>query len=831
MTTSSSGDAIPIPEEIERRLELFEANRGKPDAPTIERLLAELPETDRPSLLRELLKIEFELIKRDLGKIPLEEYLPRFPEYDTVVREAAVIVEQYGAFQRPSIDDFSHFEKIGQGGMGVVYKARNIISKNDVAIKMVRRQMSGNGQALERFIQEIAMIEKLDHPNIVKAKHAGKTVDGSLYLVMEFLEGITLLEWSRKNPPAEIGKSQRIATACAIIRDTAKGLQAIHEAGLVHRDIKPGNVMLLPGNRVKILDLGLAKLREHLAEDAEYAPRTREGQILGTPGYTAPEQADSPANVDIRADIYSLGCTLFFLLYGRSPTEKSSKELSVPLPAKLQTILDRMLAADRESRFQQPREVVEALEAFLAPSWKFRLDTISLAVLAVACLGIALVLPFSEKGDAAKLSKAESTEAESTKIVSPETELTKAVSMEDESTEAKPMKAVPPDDPPPEPPPGEYDATLTAIQNAVDLRYQGKVEKASEALEDLEKTLRAEPFAGSGELLAEVLAAQGDHLFFSGLASGAIREKMLRRMTAWYEEAVELAGKSAESTAVFRAKQLCKLAVTKKSDAAELAAVREILRDAKNAGDKNLSLFLQFAEAVSAPDDDDEPLRKFAEEFEANTDPELTEGEPLDLRLFALERLIAHDAKAHPEKLSKDLRALDGIPLMIRPTAESSVFLNRFFDQAICATDPADHGQIVTYLRRWRCPNTAARSSHPTKSTFFLIYLSPRAGTNGFAIYYPANRQEARRFELSFSRREVMDVVDGKSLKPEDEPVSLKLDDELVSLIRRDLGLGIPVILSWEDIACWEQRRDALSYKDWPFDESITVAEIMGRMK
>jgi hypothetical protein len=244
-----------------------------------------------------------------------------------------------------------------------------------------------------------------------------------------------------------------------------------------------------------------------------------------------------------------------------------------------------------------------------------------------------------------------------------------------------------------------------------------------------------------------------------------------------------------------------------------------ILRESE---DKNLSLYLRLAEAIAAGDD--RLLQNFVEHFELNTESELMTREALDLRLFALERLISRSVKTDRETLAKDLRALDSILLAPYPDAGSCIYLNRFFDLAIRSCEPTDYGQLVKYLCRLRPQGAAGtRWSFPPGSTLILIYFSPWSHENGFALYYPAERQEAQRFELPFNRTAVKEAVK--------QGESLTLNTELAALIRRDINAGVPIVLSWDDTACWSLRRDAFSNEDWAFDESITIEEMLGQMK
>ena len=200
-------------------------------------------------------------------------------------------------------------EPIAAGGMGMVLRAQHPKLKRTVAIKLLPLQQWAGSTAVARFEREMEVIGNLDHPNIVRASDAGDA-GGMHYLVMDFIDGTDLSQLVHRLGPLPV------ADACEIARQTAIGLQYVHDAGLVHRDIKPSNIMLTGDGRVKILDLGLAMLNEQFSEDANNL--TTVGQLMGTLDYMSPEQAADSRQVDARADIYSLGATLFKLLTGQA---------------------------------------------------------------------------------------------------------------------------------------------------------------------------------------------------------------------------------------------------------------------------------------------------------------------------------------------------------------------------------------------------------------------------------------------------------------------------------------------------------------------------------
>jgi serine/threonine protein kinase len=262
---------------------------------------------------------------------------------------------------------------LGQGGMGSVYKAVHARLGREVALKVLPPGRTGDARALARFQREMQVIGRFNHRNLVRATDAGEA-DGVQYLAMDLVDGINLSEMVRRCGPLSPGD------ACELIRQAALGLQYVHEHGLVHRDIKPSNLMVSLDGEVKVLDLGLVLLFEGCLSPVEL---TASGQVMGTADYMAPEQWVDSHQVDIRADIYSLGCTLYKLLTGKAPfggpeygsvlkKMRAHAEAAVPpipgLPNELQGVLDRMLAKAPAERFATPAEAAEALQRVGGPS-------------------------------------------------------------------------------------------------------------------------------------------------------------------------------------------------------------------------------------------------------------------------------------------------------------------------------------------------------------------------------------------------------------------------------------------------------------------------------
>lgn len=275
------------------------------------------------------------------------------------------------------LGNYALLEKLGQGGMGMVFKAFDRRKNRTVAVKVLPPETQAP-HAVQRFQREVRAAVQLDHPNIAAALASG-VADGIHFFVMEYVEGSDLSRLVKAKGPLPV------AQAVQCIMHAARGLAHAHAASIVHRDIKPSNLLLATaqtGGTVKILDLGLARLDAGNEPDAGAGDLTRPGSIMGTADYMAPEQAVNSRRADHRADIYSLGCTLYYLLTGQplyageTAIEKllAHREQPVPslralrpdVPAPLDGLFRRMVAKRPEERPQSMAEVMAALEACAA---------------------------------------------------------------------------------------------------------------------------------------------------------------------------------------------------------------------------------------------------------------------------------------------------------------------------------------------------------------------------------------------------------------------------------------------------------------------------------
>jgi serine/threonine-protein kinase len=310
---------------------------------------------------------------------------------------------------------------LGEGGMGMVFKAIQPKLDRVVALKVIRPQvLAARPEILSRFQREARAIAQLNHPNVVILFDADEA-NGTHFIAMEYVEGPTLEKMVRTQGPLSIKQ------ACEYMRQAALGLHHAYECGLVHRDIKPSNILVAQKSantpastsslrltrpslvtvrdrdrkhhtnassaklsqtwgQVKVLDMGLARLTDGGDEDQpqnEYTPLTRAGALLGTPDFISPEQARDARTVDIRADIYSLGCTLYYCLTGKPPFPGGTdvqklirhqgdkphpiEEFRPGLPQEVHQILNRMLEKRAEDRYQTPQQLADALDLYLSP--------------------------------------------------------------------------------------------------------------------------------------------------------------------------------------------------------------------------------------------------------------------------------------------------------------------------------------------------------------------------------------------------------------------------------------------------------------------------------
>jgi hypothetical protein len=422
-TADASGTLV---RRAERACDRFEAAWKAGQRPCIEDHLAGVPESERPALLRELILLEVDY-RRLAGDRPgSDEFLARFPGLDRAWVEgllsgagppAAAAATVPAAPPAGDPDDalvgrrvgpYLVEARVGAGGMGTVYRAlRQGDYAQRVALKVIRPGLDG-GEVLRRFRTERQVLAELAHPHIARLLDGGTTDDGRPYLVMEFIDGEPLDRYCDH----QLGTAERVRLLLAV----CAAVQYAHGRGVLHRDLKPGNVLVMADGTPKVTDFGLAK---RLASDPAEASPTQTGAVLGTPSYMAPEQAAGKrAEVGAAADVYALGAILYELLTGRPPFRAETPldtllqvleaeplppgRLRPGVPRDLETICLKCLQKDPARRYPTVAALADDLRRFLAGepiqarrarAWERAAKWARRRPAAAALLAVAILLP------------------------------------------------------------------------------------------------------------------------------------------------------------------------------------------------------------------------------------------------------------------------------------------------------------------------------------------------------------------------------------------------------------------------------------------------------
>ncbi|MCC6740449.1 MAG: serine/threonine protein kinase [Planctomycetia bacterium] len=268
------------------------------------------------------------------------------------------------SFAADPVPGFKITGKLGTGGMAIVYRATDTMQGDEVALKVMKPAHMANPRFVAQFHRESELLEKYDHPNIVKGYQHGK-VNGLEYCAMEMVDGPSMREIVEKEGP--LTEEQALKYTIQV----AEAVEYTHKQGIVHRDIKPENILLDPQDNVKLIDLGFAKPIGSQEEP--------EGTTSGTPQYMSPEQAQGQASIDVRSDLYSLGATLYHMVLGDVPFKggdnmevmaaqvlndlQASETKSGKISKMMHYFLERSMAKDKEIRYQTPREMIDDMRS------------------------------------------------------------------------------------------------------------------------------------------------------------------------------------------------------------------------------------------------------------------------------------------------------------------------------------------------------------------------------------------------------------------------------------------------------------------------------------
>lgn len=372
--TQTATSAKALEQAFARAAAEFEARLRAGERPRIEDWFDRVPTNCQEALAEELLKVEIEFDRAHHREPVPDQLRSRFPVLaDRILNWIAESAQPTPERSEPKqFGPYLIQGRLGEGGQAIVLQGRHEVLGSLAAIKVLLPDRV-NPRTCARFLAEARLLASTSHPNLVRALHAGEQ-DGSPFLAMEFLQGETVRDLLKREGRLSLSEGISIA------RQTALALDHLAGIGIVHRDVKPANLMRMPDGGVKLLDLGLARRVEMRGQDPELE-LTQAGEFLGTFLYASPEQFNAAGEVDHRADLYALGCTLMHVLSGSPPfrtstaSELAEAHLSQPppwlrdrlpgIPAELDDLVHRLLAKKPDDRPSSAHEVIDTLDGIL----------------------------------------------------------------------------------------------------------------------------------------------------------------------------------------------------------------------------------------------------------------------------------------------------------------------------------------------------------------------------------------------------------------------------------------------------------------------------------
>lgn len=367
---------IAVLEHIDDLCADFERRWQANEEPTIESVLTDnLSAIERDVLLAELIVLDVDY-RRRRGEAPIaQQYLDRFPESSSVIRDAlSEGVSATGGFQPPTVGRLAELfpaleimELIGAGGMGAVYKARQPGLDRVVALKILPEELGHDVKFALRFTREARTLARLSHPNIVSVFEFGN-VENTYYFLMEYVDGSTLRDVVKAGQLAP-------AHALAIVPHLCDALQYAHDKGVIHRDVKPENILLAMDGTVKIADFGLSRI---LGSESQPDMLTGTHQVMGTPRYMAPEHLEGSRNIDHRADIYSLGVVFYEMLTGELPIGRfAAPSQKVAIDVRLDEVVLRTLEKEPQRRYQHASQIKSDVQSITSTSRAAMAETVA----------------------------------------------------------------------------------------------------------------------------------------------------------------------------------------------------------------------------------------------------------------------------------------------------------------------------------------------------------------------------------------------------------------------------------------------------------------------